>query len=154
MTFSVSLFVISWICFFIFADKKKFHLFYPTCLFASYLACATDFLLTEHYVLWDYPEGTKMQTYSYHLMQQLGVYFVVSYLFLQNLPQRKHTFTLFRYVFYWTLLALLIEWLATTTGFMKYGKWWKLGWSYLCDWLLYFIFFFHHRWREKTYLVK
>lgn len=149
MLFSIPLFIISWISFFIFADKSRFHQFYPTCLFAAYLSCAVDFLATEHYVLWDYPKGTRTQTYLYHVLQQWGVYFVVVYLFLQKLPKKQKLLTFIPYVFYWTLIALMIEWIAVKTGFMKHEKWWGLQWSYVADWALYFLFYFHHKWRER-----
>ncbi|MBP1934239.1 CBO0543 family protein [Ammoniphilus resinae] len=149
MTFSTTLFVISWICFFVFADKKKIIYFYPTCLLATYFSAAVDFLFTEHYPLWDYPHGTKMQTYIYHLMQQFGIYPVVTYLFLQTIPKRKTKFKLIRHIFYWTLLAIFIEWLAITTHFMEHMKWWNLGYSYTADWLLFFLFYGHFRWWNK-----
>lgn len=149
MAFSITLFVISWICFAIFADKSKFHLFYPTCLLAIYLSCAVDFFATEHYILWDYPQGTKIQTYFYHLLQQLGVYPVVTYLYLQNLPKQDKNGALILHIFYWSILAFCIEWLAINSGYMKHVKWWSLGCSYIADWILYYIFYRHHKWREK-----
>jgi hypothetical protein len=123
MTFSVTLFASSWICFFIFADKKKFHLFYPTFLFSAFIACAADFFATEHYLLWDYPQGTKIQTYFFHLMQQFGIYPVVTYLFLQTRPKQQITLTLTKHIFYWTILAIVLEWLALKMGFIKHEKW-------------------------------
>lgn len=149
MIFSVSLFVISWICFYLFADKKKFTIFYPSCLLSLYLSCAVDFFATEHYILWDYPQGSKIQTYFYHLLQQFGVYPVVTYLFLQTLPKNQNILHMLRHVFYWSILSITIEWLAISVGYMEHLKWWNLGWSYLCDWILYFIFYSHHKWREK-----
>ena len=151
MTFSITLFVISWICFFIFADRKNFHLFYSTCLLSAYLSSAVDFFATEHYVLWDYPQGTRLQTYLYHLMQQFGVYPVVVYLFLQTLPKKEDKFHLIRHVFYWTIFSIVVEWLATQIGFMKYEKWWNSGWSYFSDWILFFVFYLHYKWRSNKF---
>lgn len=107
MAFSITLFLISWSCFIIFSDKRRLHYFYPTCLLAIYMSCAVDFFATEHYILWDYPQGTKVQTNFYHLLQQLGVYPVVTYLYLQTLPKNNHRkWRVVRHIFYWSILAL------------------------------------------------
>lgn len=147
MVFSITLFVVSWICFFIFADTKKFHLYWTTCLLAMFLACTVD-SFAHDFSLWEYPKPKKMH-YLHHTMQQFGVYPIVVYLYIQTLPQKQNTLSVIRHIFYWSSLAVVIEWLATRTGYMEYQKWWNLGWSYLCDWILYLIFYFHHKWREK-----
>ncbi|WP_367749805.1 CBO0543 family protein [Ammoniphilus sp. 3BR4] len=100
-----------------------FTIFIPRALLAIYMSCAVDFFATEHYILWDYPQGTKMQTYFYHLLQQLGVYPVVTYLYLQTLPKNNHRkWRVVRHIFYWSILALSIEWLALNTGYIKIRK--------------------------------
>ncbi len=149
MAFSVILFVLSWIAFFVFADKKKFRLFWSTCLLGMYLAATVD-LFVHHYPLWDYPKGTKLEQYSYHLLQQLGVYPIVIYLYIQTLPRKKQSIvSMIRHILYWSLLALFLEWLAINTGYMEYKKWWNLGWSYLADWLLFFLFYCYFKWWER-----
>lgn len=148
MIFSIVLFVLSWICFSFFADKQRFFSLAPTCYIAMYLACTTD-LLVHHYPLWDYPAPNKMQTYWRHLLHDLGIYPVVTYLFLQTLPIRQNTLTLVRHIFHWSLFAIFIEWLAIKAGVMKHQLWWNFGYSYASDWLLYLIFYSHHKWREK-----
>jgi hypothetical protein len=148
MAFSVTLFVLSWITFIVFADKKKFRLFWSTCLFGMYLAATID-LLADHYHLWDYPKGTQLEQYSYHLMQQLGVYLVVIYLYIQSLPHKQNIVSMFRHILYWSLLALFLEWLAINIGFMEYKKWWNLGWSYLADWLLFLLLYCYFKWWER-----
>lgn len=148
MSFSIILFIISWISFFIFADKKKFYLLAPTCYLAMYFACFSD-MMTSVYPLWDYPAPTKVQVFIRHVLHDNGIYPVVTYLFLQTLPQKQNTSSVLRHIFYWSLLAISLEWIAIKTGNMKHGYWWGFGWSYLADWFLYLFFYFHHKWRER-----
>jgi hypothetical protein len=149
MTFSLTLFVTSWVCFLIFSKKNKLRLFYSTCLLAMYLASIVDLLGGHHFPLWDYPDPSNIHAFIYHVLQQFGVYPVVVYLFLQTLPKQQNLITMSLHIFYWSIIALVIEWIAIKTGFMKYKNWWNLGWSYLADWILYFIFYWHHKWWNK-----
>lgn len=149
MTFSITLFSVSWLYFFIFADKRKIPLFYSTCLLAMYLASTVDSLGGHYYSLWDYPDSNKLRSFTHHLLQQFGVYPVVVYLFLQTLPKKQNLIRILLHIFYWSILALAIEWIAIKTGFMEYKNRWNLGWSYLADWILYFIFYLHYKWRNK-----
>ncbi|WP_134703563.1 CBO0543 family protein [Ammoniphilus sp. YIM 78166] len=150
MLFSITTFTLAWLAYIRFADKTKFHKLYPTVLLAMYLASSVDLFGSHHYKLWDYREEDKEGIeYLHHLLQQLGIYPVVTYLFLQYIPCEEINWRLLRYIFYWTLLSLTVEWLAIITGNMYYSKWWTLGYSYLADWILFLIFFFHYRWRKK-----
>lgn len=148
MTFSIILFISSWLSFFIFADKKKFITLAPTCLLAMYLACTSD-MMTNVYPLWEYPASDKLHQFFRHLLHDTGVYPIVTYLFLQTLPRRKARLTVIRHIFYWSILAFIIEWIATRTGSMKYHLWWNRGCSFAADWILFFLFYEHHKWREK-----
>lgn len=146
MTFSITLFVILWLFFFIFADKKKFYLIAPTCYIAMYLACTTDMMINV-YPLWEYPAPTKTQMFFRHILHDVGIYPVVTYLFLQTLPKHQTKSTVIARTFYWSILAISLEWLAIRTGQMKHGLWWNLGCSYIADWILFTLFYFHHKWR-------
>jgi hypothetical protein len=147
MAFSITLFIASWICFLIFADKKKLFDFMPTCYIAMILGFTTD-LLIHHYPLWDYPAATKMHSFGRHMLDEFGVYFVVSYLFLQTLPKKQTILAVSRHIFYWTLLAVILEWIALITGSMKHGLWWNLWCSFIADLFLFVLFYSHHKWRE------
>ncbi|WP_066633550.1 CBO0543 family protein [Desulfolucanica intricata] len=149
MIFSIVLFAASWLCFFIFYKKEKFFLYAPTCYLAVILGLMTD-VLTDHYPLWQYPASSEIQKFWRDILDDFGVYFVVTYLFLQALPQKTTLLAFFRYFFYWTLLAVSLEWIALKTGNMEYGLWWNIGYSYLADWLLFAFFYGHYRWQEKN----
>lgn len=146
MTFSIIQFIISWGCFILFADKKKFYLIVPTCYTAMYLACTTD-MMTFVYPLWEYPAATKIQVFFRHILHDTAIYPVVTYLFLQTLPKKQSVFSIARHMFYWSILAISIEVIAIKTGNMNHHLWWNFGFSYLADWILFVIFYFHHRWR-------
>lgn len=147
MVFSISVFLLSWTIYIFTADKNKFFKFAPTCYVAIILSLITELLTHHNYPLWDYPAATEAMTFIRHILDSFGVYFVVTYLFLQTLPQKQTLSTLAKHIFPWTILALLLEWVAVNTGNMKYGLWWNLGFSYLADWLLFILFFSYYRWQ-------
>jgi hypothetical protein len=149
MAFTITLFLMAWICFIIFAEKEKFLLFYSTCLLAMYLAAFVDLLGGHHFPLWDYPDSSNIRAFIYHALQQFGVYPIVVYLFLQTLPKQQNTMTISLHILYWSIIAIVIEWVAVKTGFMEYKNWWNLGCSYLADLILYFIFYLHFKWINK-----
>ncbi len=148
MIFSISLFIVSWICFFVFADKKRFAEISPTCLIAMYLAVTSD-MMTNIYPLWEYPASTKTLIFFRHVLHDIGIYPVVTYLFLQTLPRKQTFSTVALHIFYWSILAILIEWAAVKTGNMKHNLWWSFYCSYLADWILFLLFFSHHKWQKK-----
>ncbi|MBB6214766.1 hypothetical protein HNQ80_000851 [Anaerosolibacter carboniphilus] len=144
MTFSIILFIISWLCFFIFADKKKLKGFLSTCYLALILGLTTD-LLIHHYPLWNYPSSSESHCINRHLADDFGVYFVTTYLFLQTLPKDETRLSIARHIFFWSILAISIEFIAIKTHAMKYGLWWNMRYSYIADWILFLIFYIHHK---------
>lgn len=149
MTFSIIIFVLSWICFLVFGDKKRFIELSPTCYLAMYFACTTD-MMTNVYPLWEYPASDKLHVFYRHVLHDTGIYPVVTYLFLQTLPEHETAFYVVRHIFYWSLLAISVEAIAMATNNMEHHLWWNFGWSYTSDWVLYGIFYAHFRWRRKN----
>ena len=147
MLFSISKFIISWACFILFRNKRKFSLLVPTCYIAVILALITDLLMFV-YPLWKYESATKLQLFIKQMLNSFGIYFVVTYFFLQTLPKKQTPFTVGLHIFYWSVLCILIEVLALRLGYIKHSLWWNLGWSYLADWILFIIFFAHHKYRN------
>lgn len=148
MLFSNTIFILSWLCFIFFADKKKFFAFSPTCYIAIILGLITDILI-NHYPLWTYPADTVFQKCIRHYLDDLGVYFVVTYLFLQTLPKRKTLMTIAIHIFLWTIPSISLEIIALSTNSMEHGLWWSLYLSYGADWVLFALFYLHHRMRVK-----
>lgn len=51
-------------------------------------------------------------------------------------------YSIVKHIFYWSIIAITIEWLHLKTGNIKYGSWRNMGWSYLTEWILLFIFIY------------
>ena len=148
MTIGIILFILSWVAFFLFADKKKFPLYVVTGYVAIILAFITDLLMFV-YPLWQYP-GTSIEMFWVQMINSFGLYFVVTYLYLQTLPKKQTIFTVAKHIFYWSLFAIILEFILLSIGFIEHGLWWHLGLSYTADWLLFFIFYMHHRWMSNV----
>ncbi|MCG8539737.1 MAG: hypothetical protein MJA82_07320 [Clostridia bacterium] len=148
MPFSIILFSVSWLVFIIFSNKRKFFIFSPTCYAAIILGLATD-LLIYNYPLWSYPAKTSFQNLIRVYLDDLGVYFVVTYLFLQTLPKRQTIITVGFHIFLWTIPSIALEGIALFTEAMKHGLWWSIYYSYLSNWILFASFYLHHRLRTK-----
>jgi hypothetical protein len=147
MTFPIIKFIVSWVCFLLFADKKKFYCFSSTVYLAVILALITDLLMFVT-PLWEYP-GSKTQLFYKQMINSFGIYFVTTYFFLQTLPKKQTFLTITRLIFYWSLFSIIIEWVSLKLGYIKHGLWWNLGWSYLADWILFFVFYVHHKWINR-----
>ncbi|GBF33589.1 hypothetical protein DCCM_2695 [Desulfocucumis palustris] len=150
MIFMLTSFILSWIIFGLFADKKRFLGQLPTCYFAMILGFLTDFLV-EAYPLWEYTAANKWEHFFVEYLDELGIYFVITYLFLQTLPKQKTFSTMFLHIFIWTIPSLLIELVALKIKAMEHHLWWNIYYSYICDWFLYFIFYKHHQLYAKEF---
>ncbi|MBL0387446.1 hypothetical protein JJB07_12360 [Tumebacillus sp. ITR2] len=148
MVFSIVLFVGSWLFFLFLGKKKKFYVLSPTCYVAMILGLSTDVMI-DAYGLWEYPATTGLQSFWRHILDDFGIYFVVTYLFLQTLPKQPNFWNMVLHIFYWSVLAFGLEFLALKTGNLKHRLWWNLGFSYVSDVGLYLIFYYHHRWRVR-----
>lgn len=148
MAFSITIFIISGIAFFILADRSKFFEYSPTCYVAMILGLMTDVLI-HHYPFWRYTAAKKPQIVIRHYLDDFGVYFVVVYLFVQFLPKKDNVFNLLVYIFFWTFLAILLEKIALMVTGIEHGLGWNLVYSYISDLILFLIFYAHHKLRDK-----
>jgi hypothetical protein len=140
-------FILVWIVWLIFADKKRWRELFPVSIFAGYLGLITDVVIAEGFKLWEYRNGNIIFA---EVSDDLGTYIVVTYLFIQLLPKHKTVRNMLLYWFIWTTLAIGIEWIHIHSGHMIHNKWWNHGCSYLMDWLLFWLFYeFHKLFRLK-----
>ncbi|WP_059103429.1 CBO0543 family protein [Shouchella shacheensis] len=151
MLTATATFMISWTAFLFVAAKEKFPLYVLTGYVGIIFALITDLLMFV-YPLWDYP-GTKAETFSIQLMNAFGVYFIVIYFFLQSLPKRRTIRSVALHIFCWTLFAITLELFYLYIGFIEHGLWWNLGFSYAADWMLFLVFYFHHKWASVHSLL-
>jgi hypothetical protein len=146
--YPIGLFVLSWIFFFIFADKKKLYLFLSTVYFGIIVALMSDLLM--HVVeLWEFNVDSRLQTFIARWSIAWGIYFVIMYFFFQWLPKKQTVWSMVKYLFYWTTFSILAEWLFVEMKWFVHKEWWNLFHSYWSDWVLYIIFYFHFRWIES-----
>ncbi|MCX7781278.1 MAG: hypothetical protein N2491_10295 [Negativicutes bacterium] len=133
-------FIVFWGVWLIWADKSRWREIVPVCIFACLLGSLTD-TLVHYYPLWFYEASLWVEWND-----DLSVYPVVVYLFIQWLPQDRKLSNMLLYWFCWTLLAIAIEWVHLRLGYMSYptGEW-NLLLSYIADWLLFTIFYKYHQ---------
>lgn len=149
---SITTFVLSWLLYYVLADRNNFRAIAPTCYFAVVLGLTTDLLIGD-YPLWHYPASSQLMVHMKDLLNDFGIYFVVTYLFLQMLPSKRTFKTMAFYVFLWTICTTLLEGLYLALGNMKYGLWWNIGYSYLADWFLFIVFYLHYKWHLDKRLI-
>ena len=135
--------IIVWIVWLIFADKTRWRELFPVGFFASLLGAITDIMICS-YPLWEY-HAAGFDKHFIKLMDDLGIYIVVTYLFIQYLPRKRTYGNMFCYWFFWTGLAITIEWIHIVTGHMHHHLWWNLKWSYGADWFLFWLFYKYHQ---------
>lgn len=141
--FFIGRFVIAWSLWFLIADKKRWAELLPISMLAALLGSTTDNIIT-HYELWKYYDESLPEL-ALKIMDDWGIYIVVTYLFIQFLPKKQSFFNMVKYIFLWTLLSVVIEWIHLYTGHMKHDKFWNLRISYICDWILYALFYFYYK---------
>lgn len=133
-------FILAWIFWLLFADRSRWREMIPVCIFAISLALATD-VLVLHYPLWENIGPPLL----YHLTDDLGIYPVVTYLFIQFLPANHTIKNMFAYWLLWTTIAVAIELIYISFGYIRYHQWWNTLHSYVADWFLYWLFYQYHK---------
>jgi PAS domain S-box-containing protein len=135
-------FIIVWIVWLLFADKQRWRELFPVAIFGSFLALISDIIVLTNYKLWAYHDPHNWRAY---LLDDLGIYMVTIYLFIQWLPRQNTFKRMFVYWFIWSGFCLAIEWIHLFTNNMSHYKWWNLGWSYLFGWFLFWLFYQFHK---------
>ncbi len=138
--FYVVWFVVAWAIWLFTSDKSRWREILPVCILAKALALATD-VLVFYYPLWEYIGSPLL----IHLADDLAIYPVVTYLFIQRLPKERSTGKMLKYWLFWTTMAVIIELVYVNTGHMRYHQWWDTWYSYAADWVLFWLFYQFHR---------
>ena len=138
--FYIIWFIFAWIVWLVFSDKNRWREIFPVCIFAKTLALATDVLMF-YYPLWEYIGPP----YLIHLGEDLGIYPVVTYLFIQWLPNSRTAKNMIGYWLLWTTVAIAIELIFVSSGYLRYQQWWTIWHSYMADWFLYWLFYQFHK---------
>lgn len=132
-------FVLSWTAFFLFADKRRWREFYPSVALAMIMSLASDSLVTQ-IPLWTYHDHQNwLSPLWVSLLDDFGIYPVVTYLFLQYYPKHRPISRQLLYFTVWTTGVILIEFLYLTQGWMVHRYFWSLPMSYFADWTIFFL---------------
>lgn len=142
---TIILFILSWIIFLIFGDKKRIPEIFPTCIFSAFLALLTD-LIMERYQLWSYQE-IPLNRYWIPILLDFSIYPVITYFFMQYLPNKVLSQIL--YIFLWTLGAIFLEYIYFSLGIIVYKKWWEMWNSYISDWVLFILFILQYKYYSR-----
>lgn len=140
--FFIVRFILSWLVWLIFADKRRWRSLGLTGVFAALLGSVAD-IVTNRYPFWEYSDG--INPLFIDISDNFSIYIVATYLFIQWLPRSRAVARMFAYWFAWTTLTVTIEWLHLATGHMRYGLGWSLFHSYVADWILFGIFYLVYR---------
>lgn len=143
MDFFYMRFLISWTCWLFFADKTRWREIIPVSIFASFLGLISDHFMNLHITYWEY-YGSHPKIIMV-LLDDFEIYFVVTYLFIQWIPQKQSFANMFFYWFAWTGLSIAIEYLHIITGHMTLYHGWTLWYSYISDWILFWILYEYHK---------
>ena len=141
--FYIIRFIIAWIIWFVYADKRRWKEILPVCVFASCLGFLADILI-EYYPLWEYIEDA-MHPLFLEIGDEFDVYPVVTYLFIQWLPVNKTIKNMFLYFFGWTGVAISIEYIHIVTDHIEHLNGWTMWHSYISDWILFWLFYMYHK---------
>ena len=137
--FWLARFIFEWLIWLTFADKSRWREIMPVCIFASFVSLLVD-QICELLGLWQYlPNDTLAD-----LINAIGIYLIVTYLFIQYLPEQRTILSLFKYFFFWTAAAITVEFIHVYFGYMKHETW-NFGFSYISNWLLFCMFYTFHR---------
>ncbi|WP_367759645.1 CBO0543 family protein [Ammoniphilus sp. 3BR4] len=136
--------MISWIVWLIFADKKRWRELFPVSILAGFAGALSDVLM-EKSKLWMYYTKGNEEAGIIETLDDLGIYVVVTYLFIQWLPKKETFWKMFGYWLIWTTIVIVIEWIYVQTGHMKHHSWWTFWHSYIADWFLFLFFYMYYK---------
>jgi hypothetical protein len=135
-------FILFWLIFILMADKRRWRELFAASSFSVAVGATTDNIM-HHYHLWIY-DGEQTSILA-DLTDDWSIYIVITYLFIQWLPKKKHFKNMIIYWFIWTTIAIIIEAIHVYSGHMSFPTWWNMGWSYLADWMLLYLFYKFHQ---------
>lgn len=141
MLFWYARFALEWSIWIIFADKKRWRELFPVSFMAGLYGTTSD-IITYYYPLWKYDGDISPMP---RLINTWGIYIVVVYLFIQNIPARRTLGRMLGYWLFWTSISITIEKIHAIMGHITYPLWWNIYYSYLADWVLFSSFYLYYK---------
>ncbi|MGZ4112738.1 MAG: CBO0543 family protein [Tumebacillaceae bacterium] len=142
----VLVFLSSWVAFICLADRKRFREIFTTSLMAMVLGLTSD-LIIEYVPIWHYQDPV-VPTLLIKVLDDFGLYFVVSYLYIQFLPVTFKKWLL--YTLLWTLSCISFETIMLKSGRMQHEMGWSLWSSYVADWVILGFLTTYHLWSSHS----
>jgi hypothetical protein len=143
LMFFIARIIIAWSLWFLLADKRRWKEIFPVCILASFLGQITDEIV-HYFPYWEY-YGPDLHPLIVNMADDIDVYPVVTYFFIQILPKNHQLWTMLLYWFAWSGLAITIEYVHIATGHMTHLNGWTYWHSYISDWFLFWIFYQFHK---------
>jgi hypothetical protein len=143
----IGLFIVSWLWFYLQADKSRIRELFGAALFASFLGSLTDLLMVE-FKMWSY-SGLPQPGFTIPILLVFSIYPVVSYLFVQNLPDMWKR--IWQRTLVWSLYAVIFEWFTLRTRHIHHLSWWNLGYSFVADIIIFLTIAAFYRYYRPAY---
>lgn len=137
--FWIGQFIFSWAMWLAFARKGRWYEYLSVCIFASWLSLVVEAIMV-YYSLWSYSGHPLLALF----VNGLGSYIVTIYLFVQWPPNDRSAKSILGYYFKWTLAVIFFEYIHLWLGHISYQNGWNIGYSYLSDWFLFWLFNKYH----------
>lgn len=139
--FYILFFLFVWGIWLILADRARWRELFPVSILAAACGSIVDTVAT-HYGLWHY---NGHLVYATRVLDNLGIYVVTPYLFIQYFPKKKTAGRITFYWLVWLLIAGLIEWIHLAAGLMIHGEDWNMPISLIMDGALLALFYGYYR---------
>ncbi|ARU61335.1 hypothetical protein CBW65_10240 [Tumebacillus avium] len=121
---------LSLLAFWLFGDKSRFRELFPSMLAGSLLRLKEQYVFTHLTKVWEYEQLVPLfQVVDLPVLLDLTFFPIVSYLYLQHLPQQR--LGKFFYTLFAAALLLLYEYLMISFGHLRHHHQWNLLLSYL-----------------------
>lgn len=116
-------FILAWLVWLIFANKKRWKEILPVAIFASWISFIVEAWMHYVYNLWTYSGSVILPLYG----NAFGIYIVVPYFFIQLLPNVRSIKKMLVYFFLWTGFAIIFEFFHWYFLQIEYHNWWNIG---------------------------
>jgi hypothetical protein len=128
----------------LFADLKRWRIYYPTMLYAAVGNLMYD-LICYSYPLWELEaNGLPNQTIPSMLLVLIGMPFS-TFVFLSNYPAVKPLWHRIAYCSLFVGIFVVLEWISLLTGSITHHHGWNLAWSGLFNCMMFPFLLLHHR---------
>lgn len=110
-------------------DWKNWQKYYPTILYMITGNLLYN-ILTYHYPIWLYQKSILQNHTLTDILNSFVIFPATILLFLPHFPN-KGIIKKIRYLLFWMIIYISVEWFLSELGYFSYHNGWNLGWSVL-----------------------